>query len=161
MARRIVRIAVAGLAALALGTPASADHVRVGSGFLAESAVEWHGPRLFFRDSRGPIDFLAGSDVTPTLRQAPRGRPDVPRGRGNNNGRGKGKKEKTDGFFGAGPTVVLPDVTAPGASLAGAVGTSSSAGPTAATPEPATLLLLGAGVGGAMLHRARRRRVES
>lgn len=161
MRRRVLRVAMVGLAAAALGTPAYADHVRVGSGFLSESAVEWHGPRLFFHD-RAPVDFLAGSNVGPKLRPGPR-RPDVPRGRDNNRGRGNenrgrgDKDEKGPGFFGSGPTVVLPDVTAP--ADGGFVSAPSAGGPTAATPEPGTLLLLGAGLGGALL--LRRRRAEA
>lgn len=149
---------MAGLAAAALSTPAYADHVRVGSGFLAESAAEWDGPRLFFQD-RGPIDFVADSNVGPTLRPGPRRNPDVPRGPGNNrgNGNGRNKDKAGPGFFGSDPTVVLPDVSAPPPSAGFAGG--DLAGPTATTPEPATLLLLGAGLGGAVL--LRRRRAES
>jgi hypothetical protein len=158
MTRQVLRVAMVGLAAALVATPAWADHVRVGSGFLGVSAVEYAGPRLFFGDSRGPIDFVGGTNMGPQLRPEPRGGPDTPRGRGNGNGN---KKDKSDGFFGNRPTVVLPDVTAPDAADAGLGSVSGGSGPTATTPEPATLLLLGAGLGGALLHRARRRRAAA
>jgi hypothetical protein len=151
-------VAMVGLAVGAVGAaPAYADHVRVGSGFLGESRGEWDGPSLHFTD-RGAVDFLAGSDVAPKLR-GPRRNPDVPRGPGNNRGRGNGQDKQKDepGFFNGDPTVVLPDVTAP--SDGGFLGAPGSGGPTATSPEPGTLLLLGAGLGGAVL--LRRRRAEA
>jgi hypothetical protein len=158
MTRRILRLAVAGVAALVLATPAAADHVRLGSGFHGDSAVEWNGPRIF--GDRERVVFVGRSDVAPTLRTAPRGKPDNPRGKGQNKNNDRGKKPE-DGFFGANPTVVLPDVTAPVSPGAGLGGQDLSSGPTASTPEPGTLLLLGAGLGGVLLHRARRRRAEA
>ena len=73
--------------------------------------------------------------------------------RSSRNGRSGGS------FLGGAPaaTVFLPDVTfEPGTAVAG--GAASSSGPNTAAPEPSTLLLLGAGLGGVMLRRARRAR---
>ncbi|HXE80761.1 MAG TPA: PEP-CTERM sorting domain-containing protein [Vicinamibacterales bacterium] len=149
-------VAMVGLAVMLVSAPVEADHVRVGTGFLGVSRFEYQGPRLFFQD-RGPVDFLAGNDLG--RRMGPRRNPDIPRGpgsnrgndqanNGNRNGRGDG------GFFGNGPTVVLPDVAAPPSG--GLLGSAGGGAPTSATPEPGTLLLLGAGMGGALLLRRRR-----